>query len=176
MSSNINKANVSFGKDPIDVKVDQEYLVIDALYLKEIQAKGIETNGDNFLKIIKEQVFVYPYSEFCFAVTSFSRPTFEVRQIKKYAENETNHKIDKERIFCSDTGLLLIINLDIAVSLISKINYDELVNGDWDTDINIHYWRTVAAPFEYSDLALILSPGINSGVDFVGGGLYYIGY
>ena len=40
--------------------------------------------------------------------------------------------------------------------------------------INISYWESITKQFELADIGLILSPGINSNIDFIGSGTYLI--
>lgn len=159
--------NVSSNGENIIFNPEKEYLFIDALYLQEI--KNASNLDDNInLDAIRETVF--PYTDTPFTITKLVTSNFDLQQIKTGDKNY----LDKspKSFFSTDTGMILVINTEILADFLPMFSYDELVGSD--KEINIPYWQKMVADFKIEDVALILGPGINSGVDLTGSGTFFI--
>lgn len=161
--------NVSIDGEPIQLCVDTEYIVIDPLYLSDIKEEMSIFDMENAYEVIKERVF--PYTSEPFAEYKPNLSTFSVDKIK-YADPEEDERYNKNS-FDSDSGLVIFCNKDLLQKFIVLFDYDELVESDKEI-ISTQYWRQKTSRFSYSDFALILAPGIDSGYDFVGSGTYTI--
>lgn len=162
--------NISINKEPIKVKNNIEYIVIDALYVDDIRGKLSELEKDDIIKEIKNKVF--PYTDTPFAQYIPKNNAVGIEQIKR-----TNNILSEDRIipniFSVDTGLLIFINRNKIINFVSKFSYNELINSKTEV-LNTDYWKVITSDYSYEDIAVILSPGIDSGVDFEGSGTYYI--
>lgn len=162
--------NISINKEPIKVKNNIEYIVIDALYVDDIREKLSELEKDDIIKEIKNKVF--PYTDTPFAQYIPKNNAVGIEQIKR-----TNNILSEDRIipniFSVDTGLLIFINRNKIINFVSKFSYNELINSKTEV-LNTDYWKVITSDYSYEDIAVILSPGIDSGVDFEGSGTYYI--
>lgn len=162
--------NISINKEPIKVKNNIEYIVIDALYVDDIREKLSELEKDDIIKEIKNKVF--PYTDTPFAQYIPKNNAVGIEQIKR-----TNNILSEDRIipniFSVDTGLLIFINRNKIINFVSKFSYNELINSKTEV-LNTDYWKVITSDYSYEDIAVILSPGIDSGIDFQGSGTYYI--
>lgn len=161
--------NISINKEPIKVKNNIEYIVIDALYVDDIREKLSELEKDDIIKEIKNKVF--PYTDTPFAQYIPKNNAVGIEQIKR-----TNNILSEDRIipniFSVDTGLLIFINRNKIINFVSKFSYNELINSKTEV-LNTDYWKIITSDYSYEDIAVILSPGIDSGIDFQGSGTYY---
>lgn len=160
--------NVSTKGEDIKLISDKCYYVIDSLYLNSIKAEIANLNRPLLDKEIEEKVF--PYAEAPFAkITTGS--SFHVQNIKKikYTDISPNDK----NYFSSDTGLILFVAEEILLELLECYDYNNLVETITE-DINFNYWDSIASKFSLNTLGLILAPGVDSGYEFEGSGIYKI--
>lgn len=161
--------NISINKEPIKVKSNIEYIVIDALYIDDIREKLSELEKDDIINEIKNKVF--PYTDTPFAQYIPKNNTVGIEQIKK--SNISNEDIITPNIFSVDSGILIFINRNKIINFVSNFSYNDLINSKIEV-LNINYWKVITSDYLYEDIAVILSPGIDSGVDFEGSGTYCI--
>ncbi|MGN7787294.1 hypothetical protein ACTJIJ_22360 [Niabella sp. 22666] len=161
--------NISLDKEPIKLKNGLKYIVIDALYINDVKQMLSTLNGNNIISEMRSKVF--PYTDTAFAEYTPVKDSFTLNQIKKvdYDQIESSDT----SILSSDSGALIFINEKIFLDFISEYNYNELVNTEIDL-INTRYWSSLVSSFNLFDVAVIVSPGINSGVEFDGSGSYRI--
>jgi hypothetical protein len=161
--------NISIENEPIELKIGVTYIVIDGLYINDIKEELENLEVDQLINDIREKVFQYtktPFAEY----TAHDK-VFEVSQLKKtdYQEVQTADK----SIFSTDTGLVVFLNEKRLLPFVKKFDYETLVDS-LDEVINISYWESITADYDEDDIALVLSPGIDSGVEFEGSGTYKI--
>lgn len=164
--------NISLNGESVKTELNKQYLIIDTLYLVEIKKEMPVIIEETFFREIRERVFPYNINPFCiYRTKSFD---FNISWIKK-TYYEEDHSNVKDVVFSTDTGLIMLINLDILFDFIKKtpLTFNELVNSDTET-ISMKYWTFLASKYKYTDLGLILAPGVNSGFDFEGSGIYKI--
>ena len=159
--------NISLNKEDLKLNVDAEYIVIDALYVNNIKEKMTFLDIDNFLDDVKSKVF--PYNPTPFTKFKADAPLFKISRIR----NNDNNSLSTSPMFSTDTGLILFIKKELFINLINEFNYLDLVDSQIDI-INFTYWDALTNKYNLSDVGLILSPGIDSGVDFEGSGTYVI--
>lgn len=161
--------NISFNKEPIQLKCGIKYIIIDAIYLKDIRKEISNLNIDDIFNEIRNKVF--PYTDTPFATYIPRKATFTLGQIKKIDYDQI---IDGDKsILSTDSGVLVFINEKILKDFVLKFDYDEFVNSEIEL-INIAYWNFIVDSYNLLDIAFVVSPGINSGVDFDGSGSYKI--
>jgi hypothetical protein len=163
------KNNISIKQEPISLGLNKLYFVIDALYLNDIKAEIKNLDVTDLINEIKKKVF--PYTDTPFALYKTLKNEFKINNIKK-VENEDLIK-DKTLLFSSDTGLIIFIEVSVLNKFIELYDYDLLVNSDIEA-LNIDYWHKIVLGYDYESLALILSTGVNSGIEFEGSGLYQL--
>ena len=163
--------NISLNGEPIFLQPEIEYFVIDALYLNDVRNAREKLSFDNIDEEIRQVVFPFPYTDTPFARFKPKKKEFNINEIKSVTYEEV--LADKSLFFSTDTGLILFIA--------EKIFGDMLKNSDYDYDIlvdsslnpiNIDYWDQLVNDYPPLNTALVVSPGINSEVDFKGSGLY----
>lgn len=162
--------NISINKEPIKVKNNIEYIVIDALYIDDIREKWSELEKDDIINEIRNKVF--PYTDTPFAQYISKNDTIGIEQIKRH-NNISNEDIITPNMFSVDSGILIFINRNKIINFVSNFSYNELINYEIGV-LNINYWKVITSDYSYEDIALILSPGIGSGIDFEGSGTYCI--
>ena len=162
--------NISLNKEPIKVNRNVEYIVIDALYIDDIKEKLLELRKDNIISEIKEKIF--PYTDTPFAEYIPKNNEVNLNQIKK-VEIISYEEMMSTNTFSVDSGILIFINKKNLINFISDFSYNELINSITDI-LNINYWKDITNNYLYEDIAMILSPGVESGVDFDGSGIYKI--
>ncbi len=162
--------NISLNNESIRLKSNKKYIVIDALYIDNIrQIPFICDIDNNSLEILRTEVF--PYTDTPFAEFNSCSEIFKIEQIKKI--NYHNINVKDNSIFSTDTGLIIFINKEIFSSFIKNFSYEDLVNSDLEI-IDINYWDLITNDLDLDDVGLILSSGLNYGVDFSGSGTYKV--
>jgi hypothetical protein len=161
--------NFSLNKEPLYLVCGVKYIVIDALYVNDIRQELSDLNVDEIFNEIRNKVF--PYTDTPFVEYIPRKKTFTLNQIKRVNHNQLMSR-DKS-VLSSDSGVLIFINTLIFIDFVSKCDYDELVNSETEL-LNIDYWRSITKSYNLHDVAITVSPGINSGIDFDGSGLFKI--
>lgn len=161
--------NISLTGEDVMVKAGNSYYVIDALYINEIKTYSNELTGKITDQEIRQKVF--PYTDNPFAKITPISNIFKVQNIKK-VNNSTLSSLN-ENYFSCDTGLIILIRSSLLAKIIKDFDYDLLVDSLTE-EINLNYWRKITEAKNYKDIALILAPGVNSGFQFEGSGLYKI--
>ncbi len=161
--------NISLNKEPIELECGIKYIIIDALYLNDIRQGLSCLNNNNISDEIRSKVF--PYTDTPFAEYTPTTDIFTLNQIKKidYGQLES---VDKS-ILSTDSGVLIFINEKILIDFVSKYDYGEFVNSETEL-LNLDYWSSIVNNYNMQEIAVIVSPGINSGVEFDGSGSYRI--
>jgi len=159
--------NISLNGEPIELSVTIKYIVIDALYINEISAELAHLKRDDIFDEIRNIVF--PYTNTPFAEYIPEEKVFNLDQIK----NVDHDKIDVNDIgvFTTDSGVVIFANKELFLDFASKFDYDELMDSSTDL-LNLDYWNSIIDDFNLFDVALIVSPGINTSADFQGSGIY----
>ncbi len=161
--------NISLNKEPIELAVGIKYIVIDALYINEIKLEIANLTSDNILNKIRSTVF--PYTDTPFAEYMPIENVFTVDKIKKVDYDQIISV--NSSMFSVDSGVIVFINEKIFINFTSKFDYEELVDSSIEL-LNVAYWSSIVNDFNFSDTAVIVSPGINSSIEFDGSGTYKI--
>lgn len=161
--------NISLTKEPIELAVSIKYIVIDALYINEIKLEIANLTNDNILNEIRSTVF--PYTDTPFVEYIPMENVFTVDKIKKVNYDQIDS--DNNSMFSVDSGVIVFINEKIFINFTSKFDYEELVDSPTEL-LNVAYWRSIVNDFNLSDTAVIVSPGVNSSIEFDGSGTYKI--
>ncbi|MEN5231571.1 hypothetical protein [Sphingobacterium faecium] len=74
-------------------------------------------------------------------------------------------------VFTTDSGVVIFVNKELFLDFVLKFDYDELLDSSTDL-LNLDYWNSVIDNFNLFDVAIIVSPGINTGADYQGSGIY----
>lgn len=161
--------NISLYNEPLELAINFRYIIIDALYINDIKIELPNLLADNILDEIRNKVF--PYSGAPFAEYYPKESMFTIDKIKKIDYNHRNF-FDRN-VFCSDSGAIVLINEKVLIDFVLKFDYDKLVSSRIDP-INLAYWNSLAGEFNQFDIAVVISQGINRGVEFEGSGCYRI--
>ena len=161
--------NISLNKEQIILNAGKKYYVMDALYLDDIKNFPEDLDKNDLANEIKKKVFLYTKTPF--AIYETNKGNFRIDMIHKVNYKEIEHFDDS--YFSTDTGLLILFNECILIDLLKLYEYDKLVDSI-TSPINEEYWDYLSSHFTTNDVALMLAPGINSGVDFSGSGTYQI--
>lgn len=162
--------NISLDKENIILKEGQEYFIIDSLYLNIVKAKKELVNSDTIDSDMRIKIFSFPYTQSPFVIYKAEENTFNINKIKKANINDPT-----ENCFSTDTGTIILIRKSIFFKVLDKFDYNKLLNYDSNIDIiDYKYWENMVEDLNFYDIGLILSPGINQGVEFEGSGDYKI--
>jgi hypothetical protein len=165
----MQKVNILINNGFLELKVGNNYIVIDALYINDIKEQISDLNEFNFLEEIKEKVFIYCNTPF--VKYSPEKKFFTMNQIVKFFDETTDS--DNKCVFSTDTGLVLFIEEKFIKEFIQLFNYDYLVD-EKDDLLNLEYWNSIISNYEFNSFGIVVAPGINSGYDFGGSGRYYL--
>ncbi len=163
--------NISLKGEDVLLQRGKSYFIIDALYLNDIKNGLTGIDIANLENDIREKIF--PYTETPFAIIALNKigdglQAIEIDKIKKTGDEDVD-----PRCFSTDTGLIIVLEKSIFLEFLTHFDYDKLVEG-LSKPINISYWTELEQQFAKNNCGLILSPGIKSGFDFDGSGLYKI--
>ena len=164
-------ANISLKGEDILLRSGKSYFIIDALYLNDVKNGLTDVDTYDLENDIRRRIF--PYTETPFAIIALDKigdglQAIEIDKIKKAGDEDVN-----PRCFSTDTGLIIILEKSIFLEFLTHFDYDKLVEG-LSEPINLSYWTELEQQFAAYNCGLILSPGIKSGFDFDGSGLYKI--
>jgi len=120
--------NISLNMEPLELNYGETYLIIDAIYLNEIREANLIVNSQDLLEIIRKEVF--PHTDTPFSEYKALQSYFDVNKIKKI--ESTNVPIDKQSWFSTDTGLLVLVNVQILSQIIVGFSYNKLVDTPFD--------------------------------------------
>ncbi|WP_428232707.1 hypothetical protein [Flavobacterium sp.] len=152
--------------EPLELSINKQYYVIDALYLTEIKSEFLKANI--LPKDIRNEVF--PYTDTPFALYKPNESTFYINQIIKVDYDEV--VLEDFSFFSTDTGLIVFITEDILVEFLKDFNYEDLVDSENEL-IDEKYWKQLVRKFDTTDVGLILAD-VNSENDFDGSGTYRV--
>lgn len=161
--------NISTDKENIALAVNNKYIIIDPLYINDIKLDVEDLAKDNIFNEIRRVIF--PYTDTPFAEYIPRKEIFTLEEIEKVHYDMINNA--DRTMFSTDSGVILFIKEDCFIDFISKFDYDELTDSSKEL-LNFDYWNYVSSNFDLVDCAIIVSPGINSGVAFDGSGLYKV--
>lgn len=165
-----NMLNISLNKEIITLKEGEEYFIIDSLYLNIVKAKIELVNPDTIETDIRHKIFKFPYTQSPFVIYKAEKSTFNIIKIIKANINDP-----VENYFSTDTGMILFIRKNIFLNVLNKFDYNKLLNYNSNTNIiDVEYWGNMLEDLNFYDVGLVLSPGINNGVEFDGSGDYKI--
>lgn len=161
--------NISLNKETLELRRGIQYIVVDALYINDIKEEISNLSSENIVSEIRNKVF--PYTDTPFAEYIPTESIFNLEQIKKVDYNQIK-TIDKS-VLSTDSGVLIFIAEKLFENFVLKFDYGDLVNSSTNL-INIDYWNSITSDYILSDVAILVSPGIDVGVEFDGGGTYKI--
>lgn len=161
--------NISLNEIPIELKVGSNYIVIDALYLRDVKNNISSIIGDDVIKNIRVKVF--PYTDTPFAEFVPNESIFNLNRIKKVIYEEVD--LESKRLFSTDTGVLVFVEKVIILDFAEKFDFGQLVTANVGS-IDIAYWNSIAKLFDKYDVALVASCGNLSKLEFDGSGTYEI--
>jgi hypothetical protein len=161
--------NCSLNGEDIILLPEKQYYVIDALFLNDIRLGMGNVRFDKFDQDVEAKIF--PHTVAPFAKFRFHENRFSISSIKKFLLLDTSSI--ENTVFSSDTGLILIIEESIMELFVTIFNYDDLVDSIHEI-VNIDYWKDLTSSYPLGFIGLIIAPGIGSGYEFEGSGIYKI--
>ena len=162
--NNLDMKNISFQDNDIILEKDSNYIVIDPLYISEINNNVIVETSD-FNQIRKD---CFPYTATPFTTFKSNLNTFSINRIKRSDDIDNNLNL-----FSIDSGSVIFIKENIFFDFITSFNYNELFESSVDL-INQDYWNLITNEYKVNSVGIILSTGINSNYEFDGSGTYKI--
>ena len=164
--------NFSTDGEALRLKPNKTYIAIESLYLNDIKREIDKLKMENLLEEIKEKVFPFPYTDVPFATFLTKDESFPISSIRKKDYDSITER-EKEQCFTTDSGLIIILRPTIIKEFVQNYSYDELVDSLVEL-INLDYWDRITDGFDKGDIGLIVAPGIDSGFEFEGSGIYEI--
>ncbi|MEM7110682.1 MAG: hypothetical protein AAF519_20805 [Bacteroidota bacterium] len=164
--------NVSTKGEELILKANEIYIVIESLYINDIKREINNLDKENLLSNIKDKVFPFPYTDIPFAMFSTHSESFPISSIIKI-NYDVIIESEKERCFSTDTGLIVILIPSILEKFVEYYDYEDLVDS-MTSPINLDYWSKITSDIAQDEIGLVLAPGIDSGFDFEGSGVYKI--
>ncbi len=165
----LNMRNISLRGENILLHPNQNYIVIDALYLDSIRDGIDKIDLKNLITELREKVF--PYTTTPFAEYTFIEKIFRYRYIRKF-DYRKYPKHDRS-VFSTDTSLLAFVNKKILNDFVPLFDFGELVDTGIEY-INFPFWDSIITKFDFQDIGLISGQGINLGLEFESSGVYQI--
>lgn len=159
--------NVSLNGESVKLTVGDEYIVIDALYISDIQQELNDLNKEDLYNEIRNKIF--KYTDTPFAVYKATSEDFYLAKMKKIDVDE----VEATDVLSTDSAVIIFLNKRIFLDFVVKFDYYELTN-DTIGVLNIEYWNSITNTYPFTDIAIIVSPGINSGTEFDGSGTFRI--
>jgi hypothetical protein len=180
--------NYSFYGEDCYIKSDSAYLVvIDILYLNELKNEVFNFETLDFEEFRKYLISVeqanFPQSGggliAFFEIPNFEKEVFyklQIAEIKKvnYLDFEDEIKQKTKSIFSTDTGFIILFEWKIWNEMVAFFEYDTLVEATGQEFVNKVYMDELGKKFGYKNFALISTPGLDKGFDFVGSGTYFL--
>ncbi|AFD06142.1 hypothetical protein [Solitalea canadensis] len=159
--------NISENGSSLILDAQKSYYVIDALYLSNINEQISSLNLLDLDNEIRMKVFPFtdsPYMKF--------KPLRNVLSVIEIRQNNETIK-EKKECFDVDSGMIMLIDDKIFIEIVTKFNFGDLVDSQTSL-INMVFWKGLTKQFELNQIGIILSPGVDSGYEFVGSGEYKI--
>lgn len=161
--------NISLNREPVELRCGIKYIIIDALYINDVKQELSNLSSDNLINEVRIKVF--PFTDTPFVEYTPKMKFFTINQIKKVEYDQID--FSKNNVLSTDSGVLIFINEIIFIDFVTKFDYGELVNSQTDL-LNIFYWRSIVNNYNLLDIAIVVSPGVDFGVEFDGSGSYMI--
>ncbi|GAA3915741.1 hypothetical protein GO495_19120 [Chitinophaga oryziterrae] len=162
--------NLSKSGEDINLKTGKHFVIIDVLYVEDIRKEMGNLDLSNLYKEIKDKIFPFAYAPFSRFLNK--KPIFPISAIKD-GRDEIGVNKDNPLFFSSDTGTLIFIAEDYFTDFISICDYDEIIEAVIPP-YKRSFWDSITSRYPAGDIALVASPGLNSGYELVGGGAYKI--
>ena len=164
--------NISLNGEDLTLGIGKGYIVIDVLYLEDLNG-AIITDYENLLNNPDVEK-VFPYIGHLNAYLKFDNDKDEymnihITSIKK--STFENNLFARSKSFPTDTGLIMCIHEKVFEDILKIFSYDKLLDSLTEI-INLEYWDELVNSYPRFDLGLISAPGIDSGFDFDGSGFY----
>lgn len=160
--------NISFNGETIDLISNKTYYFIDPMYLSKIRSRMSEMRNDDIDRFMIEEVF--PYAEYPFCKISIHSNYLDITQIK-YVDEDDDELVEEDNLVITDSGILLICEESYIIDVIKEFDFDELLDSSVEL-VNRDYFSNFSSQDKY--LGLVIAPGMDSGFEFVGSGLYRI--
>ncbi len=164
--------NISVGGESLKLKPNESFIAIEGLYINNIRSQIDNLDERNLLNDIRSKVFAFPFTDIPFATFSTKSGLFDVEWIKKIDYDHIFNNI-RSQCFSCDSGLILLLHTEIISIIARRFDFEELVDSESDP-ISSKYWDVVTKDINTDSIGLVLAPGVNSGYDFEGGGVYRI--
>lgn len=164
--------NISMKGESLALKPNEVYIAIESLYLDKIKQEIHNLKKDDLLNEIKNKIFTFPYTDLPFAKFTIGNNRFAINKITKINYDKITD-LDKDKCFSTDTGLIILLVPRLIEIFVQNYDYKSLVDSIIEP-INLCYWKRITACIPSNEIGLILAPGINSGFEFEGGGVYKI--
>jgi hypothetical protein len=152
-------SSISLENNNIELKANENYIVIDPLYINDINDCGDKIS--NFEEIRKT---CFPYTDTPFTSYKSNSTLFITDRIKKVKDNDLN-------AFSVDSGSIIFVKEDIFFDFIIYFDYNKLFDSTVEL-VNINYWKFISNKYDLGDVGLIVSVGINNFNEFDGSGTY----
>ena len=151
----------------------RKFIVFDILYTEDLKpAKSLFTSGKSMADI-ESEIFEWSDGELIGFYTleqSNKLVSIKVEQIKYYDEND---KIESDKIFGTDSGIIAFVDWNKIDTFLETFNYDDFVDILPNPDNANNYLNKVVSLIGNS-FAIMSTPGLDKGYDFVGSGQYYV--
>lgn len=161
--------NLSNSGETIELEINEVYIVIDPLYVENIRRGITFVNSEDIFVDIRKRIF--PYTDTPFAEFIPSESDFKIENIKWV---DCQNSVKNENSICSvDSGFLIFINKKFFADFTMVFDWGRLII-DEISYLSSVYWESISNRYPTKSIALVSAPGIDSGYDFVGSGLYRI--
>lgn len=161
--------NISINKEPLEVRAHAYYILIDGDYLNDLKCELSNLSADNLYLEARSRIFIYNDTPFAEFQTDFD--VFTIDMIQQVDREVVDG--DSQSFFSTDTGLLILCEEVFLRAFIESYDYEALIDHPSEL-IDEDYWGEITSHFPRGSFGIIVSPGINSGCDFIGSGLYRV--
>ncbi|UYZ59045.1 hypothetical protein [Hymenobacter latericus] len=171
--------NVSLSGESILLAPGQVYWIIDALYLAEAAEGGVEEHSNEVAMQVRD-LFPDCYAPFArITVPAGSEPyKFSLTDVVHGDEKDAAFETEAESYFSTDSAVVVVLaETNVPALIRQRFSYDDLIeplSDETDQEFGRRYWQQVISDFATHTAGLIFSPGIGSGFDFTGSGMYRV--
>lgn len=132
--------------DGIELKQNELYIIIDALY--------VNTISDNFKTYASyEQIRkdAFPYCDTPFVEYYSTEKFFNPSKIKQVDYEEASE--DYKSFLSTDTAILLFINHAIFWGFLADFDFNKLV----ESELDLEYWKKIISKYNKTEIAMLTS-------------------
>lgn len=166
--------NLSLAGEKVDFLCKaRKFIIFDILYIEDMKPAKSLFISDKSMADIESEIFQWSDGEQIgfYELNQYDELVpIRVNEVKRHNGSK---KIDSDKIFGTDTGVIALVDWNCISSFLDSFNYDDFVDTLPNYEDAQKYLKNLNS-ITPNSFAIISTPGLNKGYDFVGSGRYYI--